>query len=300
MMSAPNKKTYQRKVAHVPPEERPRWVNSSDLDGSLVLLAWGDRFLGKEPIPVYLHDSWSYTVILKGLSVLKIGEAEHPIRPGEAVLVGPDCPMGWIGKSTKARSTILGWSWRRTPFFLGPESQSSWYRVRMPRESVSRLQDLHRRCRQEVELSDCATSPALDALRTLIDTEFCRCLKTKRTQTDDSLRFQLATRWMAQHLDADKPIQKLCEYLQVSPATLKLLFHRKSKASPFDGFQKLKFAQAKRLLQERDTSIKSVALTLGYQHSSHFSRAFAAYTGTPPKRARVQPKMANKPELSGK
>jgi len=101
-------------------------------------------------------------------------------------------------------------------------------------------------------------------------------------------------------LDASKPIQKLCEYLQVSPATLKLLFHRKSKASPFDGFQKLKFAQAKRLLQERDTSIKSVALTLGYQHSNHFSRAFAAYTGTPPKRARVQPKMANKPELSGK
>jgi len=101
-------------------------------------------------------------------------------------------------------------------------------------------------------------------------------------------------------LDAFKPVQKLCEYLQVSPATLKLLFHRKSKGSPFNGFQKLKFAQAKRLLQERDTSIKSVALTLGYQHPNHFSRAFAAYTGTPPKQARAQPKMANKPELPGK
>ncbi len=250
--------------------------------------------MGKEPIPVYLHDSWSYTVILKGVSVLKIGEAEYPIRSGEAVLVGPDCPMGWIGHSQNSQSTILGWSWRTTPFFLGPESQSGWYRMRMPRETVSRLEDLHRRCRHEIELSDVATSHALNALRILIDSEFCRCLKTKRTQTDDSLRFQLATRWMAQHLNASQPVRKLCEYLQVSPATLKVLFHRKSKASPFEYFQKLKFNHAKKLLQEREASIKSVAHALGYQHPNHFSRAFAAYTGTPPTRSRFQPKKAKK------
>lgn len=236
---------------------------------------------------MYLHDSWSYTVILKGLAVLKIGETEHRIRSGEAVLVGPDCPMGWISHSPKSQTTMLGWSWRNTPFFLGPETQAHWYRMRLPQETMSRLKDLHRRCRQEVELSDAATSPSLDALRTLIDAEFCRCLKSKRTQTDDSLRFQLATRWMAQHLDASKPIQKLCEYLQVSPATLKLLFHRKSKASPFDYFQKLKFSHAKKLLMDRNASIKSVALTLGYHHPNHFSRAYAAYTGIPPNRERT-------------
>ncbi len=286
MPPAPSKIQYPRKVVHIPPDERPRWVNSDSRDGSLVLLAWGDRYLGKEPIPVYLHESWSYTVILKGVSVLRIGEAEHPLRPGEAVLVGPDCPMGWIGPSQKSKSTILGWAWRNTPFFLSSESQANWYRVRMSQETMIRLKDLHRRCRQEVELSDAATSPSLDALRTLIDAEFCRCLKPKRTLTDDSLRFQLATRWMAQHLDVSKPIQKLCDYLQVSPATLKLLFHRKSQSSPFEYFHKLKFTHAKKLLQEKEASIKSVALTLGYRHPNHFSRAFAAYTGTSPKQAR--------------
>ena len=271
------KNHYPRKIVHLSPPDRPRSFGLKNQEGSLVYLAWGDRYFGRDPVPVYLHDSWSYTVILKGVSVLMIGQERHPINPGEAVLVGPDCPMGWYGRELKSKSTVLGWSWRKTPFFLDEGSSSDhWWRFRLSKETVRRLQDLHRLCRQEVELSDGASAHALDALRTVLDTEFFRHIKVKRTLNADSLRFQTAVRWMEEILEASKPMHRLCEYLQVSPATLKVLFHRKAKTSPFAYFQTLKFAHAKKLLQE-GTSVKAVALTLGYRHPNHFSRAFSEY-----------------------
>jgi AraC-like DNA-binding protein len=270
---------YPRKIIHLSPPDRPRWLNSQNLEAPLVFLAWGDRFLGRDPVPVYRHDSWSYTVILKGTPVLRIAEEEFPLRAGEAVLVGPDCPMGWTGPSTRSKSSILGWSWRKTPFFMSPESSSRWFRIRLSPETIKSLQVMHRRCRQEVEIADSATSPALDALRALLDVEFCRHLQTKRTLTNDHLRFQLSVRWMEQHLDASQPIQRLGEYLQVSPATLKVLFQRKSQTSPLSYFQALKFECAQKRLRQKGSSVKAVAFSLGYRNPNHFSRAFFRHTG---------------------
>ena len=103
------------------------------------------------------------------------------------------------------------------------------------------MQALHSRCRQEVELADSATGKALEGLRAMLDVELCRHIRIKHTMTDSALRFQLATRWMEQHLNASAPMRLLGEYLQVSPATLKCLFREKAGVSPQAYFQKLKF-----------------------------------------------------------
>ena len=274
--------SYSRKI-HLLPADRPRWLNPQSAGQSLQYLAWGDRFFGRDPVPVYLHEGWSYTLILQGTPILLLDEERVPIRPGEAVLIGPDCPMGWGGESPRSRAKVLGWSWLGAPFFLeGENPRKFWYKTALSREAIKRIRDLHSRCREEVERADAATGTALEGLRALLDVELDRHLKIKQTMTDSALRFQLAARWMEQHLNATAPMRLLSEYLQVSPATLKSLFRQKAGTSPQGYFLNLKFLHAKQMLRDNQTTVKAVAYELGYRHANDFSRAFRLFTGRSP------------------
>jgi AraC-like DNA-binding protein len=279
-------RSYSRKI-HLFPADRPRWLNPES-EQSLHYLAWGERFFGRDPVPVYLHEGWSYTVILQGAPILLLDRECIQLKAGEAVLIGPDCPMGWGGESLRSKAKVLGWSWLGTPFFLtGGEARERWYRIQLSREAVKRLQALHSRCRQEVERADSATGAALDGLRAMLDVELCRHLKIKQTMTDSALRFQLAVRWMEQHLNATAPMRLLGEYLQISPATLKCLFREKARMSPQAYFQKLKFQRAVKMLVEKKMPVKAVAFELGYRHANDFSRAFRLFVGHSPREAAV-------------
>lgn len=235
-------------------------------------------------MPVYLHESWSYTVILQGTPILLLDREQIRLKPGEAFLIGPDRPMGWGGASLRSKARVLGWSWLGAPFFLSDErDREGSYRIQLSREAVKRLQALHSRCRQEVELADSATGAALDGLRAMVDVELFRHLKIKHAMTDSALRFQLAVRWMEQHLHVPAPMRLLGEYLQVSPATLKCLFRDKAGMSPISYFQKLKFQRAEKMLTEQRMPVKAVAYELGYRHPNDFSRAYRLFAGRSPR-----------------
>jgi AraC-like DNA-binding protein len=276
---------YSRKI-HLFPLDRPRWLAPQPKGRSLQYLAWGERFFGRDPVPVYLHDGWSYTVILQGTPILLLDRERVRLKAGEAVLIGPDCPMGWGGDSPRARAKVLGWSWLGAPFFLyGENVRDRWYRLQLSREAVRRLQSVHARCREEVERADLATGAALDGLRAMIDVELCRHLKLKHAMTDRALRFQLAVRWMEQHLNAAAPMRLLGEYLQVSAATLKCLFRDQVSMSPQSYFQRMKFKRAEKMLVEKKMPVKAVAFELGYRHANDFSRAFRLFAGRSPRHA---------------
>jgi len=276
-------RAYSRKI-HLFPADRPRWLNPRSDGQTLQYLAWGDRFFGRDPVPVYLHEGWSYTVILQGTPILLLDRTEIKLSAGEAFLIGPDCPMGWGAETPRARAKVLGWSWLGAPFFLSKDrDRESSYRIQLSREAVKRLQALHSRCRHEVELADSATGAALEGLRAMLDVELCRHLKTKHTMTDSALRFQLAVHWMERHLNVSSPIHLLGEYLQISPATLKCLFREKAGISPLAYFQKLKFHRAEKLLVEKRMPVKAVSFELGYRHPNDFSRAYRLFAGHSPR-----------------
>lgn len=275
-------RVYSRKI-HLSPPDRPRWLNPRSDAGALQYLAWGNRFFGRDPVPVYLHEGWSYTVILQGNPILMLDRKKVRMRAGEVVLIGPDCPMGWGAESPRSRARVLGWSWFGSPFFLAPDdTREKWYRTQLTREAMRRLEALHSRCRQEVEIADSATSPALEGLRALVDVELCRHFKIKRTMTDNALRFQLAVRWMERHLNLPSPMRLLSEYLQVSPATLKNLFRERAQTNPQAYFQRLKFRRAEKMLADKKMPVKAVAYELGYRHPNDFSRAYQRFAGRPP------------------
>jgi AraC-like DNA-binding protein len=275
-------RTYSRKI-HLFPPDRPRWLNPRNDGAALHYLAWGDRFFGRDPVPVYLHEGWSYTVILQGTPLLMLDRKSVRLRAGDAVLIGPDCPMGWGGESPRSKARVLGWSWLGAPFFLATdEARERWYRTQLSDEALRRLEGFHSRCRQEVEMADSATTQALEGLRAMIDVELCRHFKIKRAMTDNALRFQLAVRWMERHLNLPSPMRLLCEYLQVSSATLKNLFREKAQTNPQAYFQKLKFRRAEKLLTEDGLAVKAVAFELGYRHANDFSRAYHRFAGRSP------------------
>ena len=134
-------------------------------------------------------------------------------------------------------------------------------------------------------MADSATGTALEGLRAMLDVELCRHIRIKHTMTDSALRFQLAIRWMEQHLNASAPMRLLGEYLQIWPATLKCLFREKAGASPVAYFQKLKFGRAEKMLVEKKMPVKAVAFELGYRHANDFSRAYRRFAGQSPREA---------------
>ncbi len=86
-------------------------------------------------------------------------------------------------------------------------------------------------------------------------------------------------------MNAAAPMRLLGEYLQISPATLKCLFHEKAGISPQAYFQKLKFQRAEKMLIEKKMAVKAVAFELGYRHANDFSRAFRLFAGRSPRHA---------------
>lgn len=134
-------------------------------------------------------------------------------------------------------------------------------------------------------MADSATGAALEGLRAMLDVELCRHFRIKHTMTDSALRFQLAVRWMEQHLNVPAPMRLLGEYLQISPATLKTLFREKAGTSPQACFQRLKFQRAEKMLIEKKMPVKAVAFELGYRHANDFSRAFRLFVGHSPRAA---------------
>jgi len=89
----------------------------------------------------------------------------------------------------------------------------------------------------------------------------------------ESARYKIALQWFSEHLDSKQPIARLCDYLNISQATLYRLFRTQANRSPLDCFKYQKMDRAKELILGTDLSIKEIAFELGYDHFNDFSRA---------------------------
>jgi AraC family transcriptional regulator of arabinose operon len=98
-------------------------------------------------------------------------------------------------------------------------------------------------------------------------------------RADAEVRLALAVRYLEHHPAERDPIAKLCEYLQVSPGTLKTLFQRQLGLSPRDYALQRRMDHARRRLAD-GALVKEVATELGYRHANDLSRAYARHFGT--------------------
>jgi len=221
-------------------------------------------------------------LVNRGRPTLVLENKKKVLSPGDFLMIDPDCASGWIDRPDGV-SDLIVWIWRTGPrcpeCIVGPGTHRQWaIGTRLWRK----LEQLHASCRQEVEQPDELTNLAIKQLHLAIDITVARLVRRKTQPPEPSVRMELALRWMAQNLGERNLICALCEYLQISPATLARMFQTQHGESPALYHQRLKMTKAHELLKTDRLSVKEIAYALGYKYPNDFSRAFKRIVGTSP------------------
>jgi AraC-like DNA-binding protein len=137
----------------------------------------------------------------------------------------------------------------------------------------------HEQCREAVATSEERSTLQLSSARLQQDLCLLEAFEYDRT-VDGVFRIDLAIGYLQNHLNERPSIKRLCDYLQVTEATLKRLFRDHTGKSPREFVHEWRMRWAKEHLLRAEGSVKSVAYALGYRHPADFSRAYKSYFGS--------------------
>src|SRR5215469_11030163 len=98
--SRPASTTRIPRALHLPPAGRPRWVCPKNLNVELQYLSWGKRRFGESSVPISLHYGWVYCLVLRGNPILRLISEAIRTKPGQVLVLGPDCASGWAASTT--------------------------------------------------------------------------------------------------------------------------------------------------------------------------------------------------------
>lgn len=269
-------KTFPRRT-YLPPEGRPRWMPRDPAGWELLYLGWGLRWFGESPIPPAMHEGWAYCAVLEGAPRAVLSRGARPTRPGSVFIFHPDCAYGWSDRPGAA-CRMLTWLWRTPPEHsaLAPPP-GEVKRLTLAPAALHHLSAIHAACLREVAAPSELAVLAIRRARLDLDIALARALG--RHPADPRRRFNLAVQFLRQNPAELEPVKRLCEYLQVSPATLKTIFHEHCGQSPQAFALAERMGLARRRLAAGEGSIKQIAYELGYRHPNDFSRAFKRFFG---------------------
>src|SRR5689334_7986713 len=101
------------------------------------------------------------------------------------------------------------------------------------------------------------------------------------------VRIRWVLEFMSHNLDCEVSWADVASYVSLSESRLRHLFTAETGMSPRQVFTKLRLAQAKELLAEKQLTIEQVALRVGWHDRSHFDRRFKQTYGLTPAQYRV-------------
>jgi AraC-like DNA-binding protein len=242
-------------------------------DFPLIYLGWGKRDFARFPVARHYDLGTSFYLVLKGEITLSTAEGERRIAGPCACVIDRECMFG-VGSGRSAGVEILVWVWRDAPRLaeLRPEA-GGWRELRLRAEAVSRIVELHRRCRDEVARTDGSVDEALAALRTLVEVELARA--GRMDAGPEERRWAEVREWVRENLAVHAPVPALCDYLRMSPSTVNRFFIRHAGVAPGGYFRRAKREEALRLIRNEGWTVKTTAFHLGYRHATDLSRALA-------------------------
>lgn len=254
------------------PPDRPKWT-APDGDGfDLLYLGWGRRYHGKYPPPRYRHPGWLYIFLDKGSPTYLINESSIRPSPKSLIVVHPECAFGANDVPSGCCSWLL-WLWRDDPIPFSVPSEG--YKIfSFSDDEIVALKHLHSSCRLEVSSPDNFTTHLLGTYRTSLDILIARHMDRNNLISRDTYLVEMAINWLRLNPTSRQPVPSLCEYLQISAATLTRLFRRHLKVSPARHHQELRMLWAREQMQNQNKSAKEVAYSLGFHHPGDFSRAY--------------------------
>ena len=271
----------------LPPQGRPRWMPCDPAGWELLYLSWGLRWMGENPIPLARHEGWVYAVILEGTPSILINGRARPTHRGDIFIFHPDCAYGCSDKGHRA-CRLLTWLWRTPPAHRQLVPEVGGYRqLHVGEKSLRRLVNINRECLRAV--GSAGEMAALVLRRARLDLDLCLAAESGRAQpADNHYRANLAVHFLRHNPATLQPVKRLCDYLQVSPASVRELFQKHLGRSPQAVALEVRMQHARHQL-EHGAAVKQIAAELGYRHANDFSRAYKNYFGTTT-RQRPKPK----------
>lgn len=262
----------------LPPPGRPHWLPLVATPSELSYLSWGRRWYGDAAIVPSLHEGWHYFVVTGGTPTLLVGGETIRAQSGAVTICDPDCPIGHRDRPGRA-CQMLTWIWRTPPAHsaLRPR-RGGFLQLTLEKDLARRLPALHAQCREAVALASERSMLQLRAARLQLDL----CLLEAREHhhlADGDFRINLAVEYLRNHLGELDPVRRLCEYLQISEASLKRLFHKHTRQSPQAFALHWRMQWAREQITVHQSPVKAVAYSLGYRHPNDFSRAFKKHFG---------------------
>lgn len=270
-----------RKSLYLPRKDRSFWQAEEGKGLALLYLAWGRRDFAKEYLPPCRHEGWVCVLIEEGRPEMLVGGERVQLGRGSIVLIGPDCPFGWLSEEGN-RCKFLLWMWSDMKLGAPDDPKPADFRVSNLTESdCEPFLRNHQQCRSEAVASDGMSGKYFLGCKQIFEVILRRILESASTVGSDE-QFKLATEWVSRHLDSRKPVARLCDYLSVSQSRLHRLFKDQAKVSPTAYIQRVRMARARSLLTDGELLVKEVAHQLGYSQFNDFSRAYRSYFGRTP------------------
>lgn len=104
-----------------------------------------------------------------------------------------------------------------------------------------------------------------------------------------SMVLQEAKRFIAGHYREPLRLEDLAAHLKVSPSYISRVFSEDGEFSFFEYVTQARIREAKKLLLEGTWTINDLALYLGYDNGSYFSKIFRKHVGVSPGKYRTEP-----------
>ncbi|MBE0339412.1 helix-turn-helix domain-containing protein [Paenibacillus sp. 23TSA30-6] len=95
-------------------------------------------------------------------------------------------------------------------------------------------------------------------------------------------KFQRAKEWIREHLQEDGGLNRLAEYMNMSPKYLSARFKQVTGESFADYQTRVRFERARELLLDPNRKVAEVAELVGFADTNYFSIAFKKHTGLTP------------------
>ena len=234
--------------------------------------------MGDHPIPLARHEGWVYAVVLEGAPVLRIRERTVATCRGDVFVFHPECPYGW-NDGAGLRSRVMTWLWRTPPAHaaLAPEP-GGCFRLKAGEAALRRIEGINRDCQRAVASVGGLADLTLRRAHLDMDIVLARELGDAENPGVER-RMAMALDFLRKNPALRQPVKSLCEYLQVSPASLRDLFQKHCGRSARDVAIEMRMIHARQLLSTGSVPVKQVAYELGYAHPNDFCRAFKRQFG---------------------
>lgn len=225
-------------------------------------------------------------VCTAGQGAIRIGQEEHPIRPGDCAVIPAHTPheyradvddpwtIWWLHVRGSDVAELTG------PVLAAPRQVT---RLRAPERATALVDEI-------IGLLERRLSPAALVVASGLAWHLLTRIAVSQVLPDEGSPLERAMRYLEERVDGTISVTELAGMVGVSASHLGALFRRTTGGGPAAFHTSLRMTRARTLLDTTDVGIAEVAASVGYADPLYFSRHFRRLHGVSPSAYRAQAK----------